>query len=452
MTDPDTPAPSVSGPDEIARRKSVIAEGGTDLERWSNPAQLEAAWDKRAEIAAQFIPAGARVLDIGCGRMALERFLPLGCHYQPCDIVSRDERTLVCNLNQEAPPAAALAECDRVTMLGVLEYLYDPAKTLQLLARSGKPLLLSYCATDLGTGLDRRGLGWVNDFSIADLKRLFTDAGFNIRRAERIDGIQALFLLTPAPTKTRRALVLSYANIGNFGDRLGYHLIHSVLPADTVVTHGFFKPWTVPEEDFDLLILGIGNSLFAPLVDDQLLRLLDRIPRKIGIFGTQYRDMLPPEKMTPVIDRLDHWFARYEEDVLLYGRGRKNVSHLGDWLIHAFPMAEGKVDKTLAIGKEIWNDLPLDRVIQSIQSYKTVHSTRLHPLLCALTSAEQVAYKEQRENARQAPSGKFRSLLIDVFGRSFPEDQLWTVDREAVLNYKKKVAAGVAELTHWLER
>jgi hypothetical protein len=40
----------------------------TDTGRWSNPDSLEAAWDGRAELAAQFIPAGARVLDLGCGK------------------------------------------------------------------------------------------------------------------------------------------------------------------------------------------------------------------------------------------------------------------------------------------------------------------------------------------------------------------------------------------------
>lgn len=443
------------GPEEIARRKSVIAGGETDVTRWSDPGQLEAAWNRRAEIAAQFIPAGARIMDIGCGAMALEGFLPAGCAYQPCDVVARDERTLVLDLNHQAPPADLLAGQDRITMLGVLEYLYDPLKTLRSLAAAGKPLVLSYCAADWSASLDRRGLGWVNDLTLADLERLFAQAGFAIRRAERIDGIQALFLLDPKPVATKpakRVLVLSYGNVGNFGDRLGYHLIHSVLPPHAVVTHGFFKPWTVPDEDYDLLVLGIGNSLFAPLVDDQLLRLMDRIPRKVGIFGTQYRDEFPPERLAPVLDRLDHWFARYEEDVLLYGRGRSNVSHLGDWLVHAFPMARGGQEKPLTIGNEIWNDLPLDRVIQRIQSYRVVHSTRLHPLLCALTSAEQVAYQEQRENARKAPSGKFRSLLVDVFGRNMPEGQLWPVDRAAVLRYKTRVAAGVHELADWLDK
>jgi len=42
-------------------------------------------------------------------------------------------------------------------------------------------------------------------------------------------------------------------------------------------------------------------------------------------------------------------------------------------------------------------------------AHRQVHSKRLHPLLCALASAERVAYTEQRETPTRNPSGKFRS-------------------------------------------
>jgi hypothetical protein len=75
-----------------------------------------------------------------------------------------------------------------------------------------------------------------------------------------------------------------------------------------------------------------------------------------------------------------------------------------------------------------------------------VCSGRLHPLLCALASAERVAYREQRETGSGVISGKFRSLLIDVFGRTFPEEQFIEVDRDAVALYKDKVQRGMAGL------
>jgi hypothetical protein len=251
--------------------------------------------------------------------------------------------------------------------------------------------------------------------------------------------------------RLKKVLVLSYANVGNFGDRLGYHLINSVLPPDVEVTHAYFYPWNIPQGEYDLLVLGIGNSLFAPLLTDDLLRLLDKIPKKIGIFGTQYRSAIPTDRLRRLIGSLDHWFARYEDDLLLYGDAAINASHMGDWLIDAFPMAQWSEDSTLSIGDEVLAELPLDRSIQTIQRYRQVNSSRLHPLLCALTSAELVSYTEQRDTGSET-SGKFRSLLIDVFGREMPEGKLWNVDRLAVCIYKERVSKNVTDLSLYLRR
>ena len=271
--------------------------------------------------------------------------------------------------------------------------------------------------------------------------------------------VQTLKTMAPAQTATprrsntgrtpaKRVCVLSYNNVGNFGDRLGYHLIHQVLPPDAIVRHCHFRPWDVPEDEaFDLVVLGIGNSLFGPLLEPRLERLLERAKASIGIFGTQYRKELPRARLDAVLDRLDLWHARYRDDIELFGGGRANIRHLGDWLIGAFPMAEGTRDEVLRIGPEVTRELPLDRLIQQIQAHRRVVSTRLHPLLCALTSAEQVAYEEQREmGAAAGESGKFGSMLRDVFGRSFPESQLWSVDRAAVAAYKATIKANMAKL------
>ena len=47
------------------------------------------AIDPRAPLAAQFIPAGSRVLDLSAAS-ALERVLPYGCSYQSRDSVTCD--------------------------------------------------------------------------------------------------------------------------------------------------------------------------------------------------------------------------------------------------------------------------------------------------------------------------------------------------------------------------
>lgn len=192
---------------------------------------------------------------------------------------------------------------------------------------------------------------------------------------------------------------------------------------------------------YDLVVLGTGNSLFQPLIGDAVLDLLGRAKASIGIFGTQYRELIPRAGLERLVDRLDTWFARYEDDLPIYGRGRKNVEHIGDWLIDFFPLAQATDDEPLTID----SDEPLDGAIETIQRHKSVFSTRPYPLLCALTSAEMAAYADAP--SAQAPdivSGTFRSMLIDIFGRSYSERQFFLIDRDAVARYKARVHRNVA--------
>lgn len=447
--------------DETERRKQAIAAKQTDYTRWADPRNLEAAWEARAALVARYVPAGSTVLDIGCGAMALERHLPAGSRYLPCDLVARDARTRVCDLNRGELPRGDLAPGVVVTLLGVLEYLYDARALLAELAGRGVHLLLTYCCAEDTVHLDRGALGWVNALRRDEVTALLTAAGFRVDRIDRVDGLQHVWSLRPAgvtqptdaDTRTApqrpapRVLVLSYANVGNFGDRLGWHLVHQVLPPDATVTHAFHDPWAPPEGAFDLLVLGIGNSLFQPMfAHDGLLALMDRIPHRIGIFGTQYRQAIDRARMKALMQRLGHWWARYAEDIQWCGEHAQRTTHLGDWLIDACPMARPVDARTLQVGDEMWNNLPLDRTIQQIQRFARVRSGRLHPLLCALTSADAVAYDEQPHPETGQPSGKFRSMLLDVFGREMPPAAFWPVERERVAAYKRKVRAGIDAL------
>lgn len=420
------------------------AQPQTDFERWSDPGNLDPAWDERAHLAADFIPAGATVLDLGCGAMALERYLPLGCSYKPCDLVRRDDRTLLCDFNREEVPVPA--GVTHIAVLGVLEYMSDWRAFLRQLRRAAVPVILSYPPTDFMSHLSRPQLGWINHLDLQTLCNEFEKDGFYIQTSLRVGNNQILLRLIPGtrPARlSRKVAVLSYNNVGNFGDRLGYHLVNGLLPPETVVQYGHFKPWDMPDGDFDLAIVGVGNSVFQPTLSDELLAFLDRVPQSIGIFGTQYRENIDVPRLGRVLDRLSVWYARHEEDVLLYGSGRNRVVHLGDWLISAFPMSQWTKDEVLNVGPEIWQDLPLDRTIQAIQQHRSVFSTRVHPLLCALSSAEQVAYSEQRDSGGN-PSGKFSSMLMDIFGRKFPEQKFFRFDRDCVASYRSRVQAVMA--------
>lgn len=253
----------------------------------------------------------------------------------------------------------------------------------------------------------------------------------------------------PQPSvRSPQVIVLSYNNVGNFGDRLGYHQINQIIPPSCQVRHLNFTNFAQYTGPMDLLVLGIGNSLMKELLTPELMGFVARAGKSVGIFGTQFRERIDREVMRALISKLSHWFARHETDLELFGAGHHNVSWLGDWLVDSFPMAQALEDKVLIVGNEIWQDLPLDRTIQRIQQHKKVLSTRVHPLLCALTSAEQVAYAEQRQDGLD--SGKFASMLVDIFGKSTPENVFFPVDRAAVSNYKLRVRKQVRHLEVYL--
>jgi hypothetical protein len=433
---------------EVTRRLAVIARRESDTLRRSDPSRLEADWERRSVKAADLIPLGSRVLDLSCGAMGLERHLPRGCRYMPCDLVRRDQRTIVCDFNKlELPPKQ---DATPVTMLGVLEFIYDWKEFLKRLREYDLPVVLSYCPADLTGELDRPAVGWVNHIPREELLAGFAEAGFTVRASIPVNSYQRLFRLSPQPPLARpcrKVLVLSYRNMGNFGARLGFHLLNWILPPQTEVTWMPIQPACLPAKDLDMVILAMGDSIFGPVLNDGLLSVVEQVPVSVGIFGTQYRESIDPAKLNRLLDRLTIWLARYEEDVLLYGEGRKNVVHMGDWLISQFPMTRWTIDGRLVVDKWVLDDLPLDRTIQKIQQYREVYSERLHPLLCALTSAERVAYREQREDGTaDGYSGKVRSMLMDVFGRAYPEETFFEVDRDAVASYRARAQALLMEL------
>jgi hypothetical protein len=388
----------------------------TDRGEWNEAVAAE---------AARFIPRGSRVLDLG------ETVPPVPLPFGAERLTGR--------LDGAAPLPDGF---DLVLALGGLGAPETAAEALAALRRLDRPVVVALPPP--GADSPDRAL------TREALLRLAAEAGFARGRLGEAAGglVMRLEPVAPAYRLEREVWILSYSNIGNFGDRLGQHLASHVLPPNARVTRLNHEPWNAPATGGpDLLIVGLGNSLFQPLLTDDLLALMGRARACVGIFGTQYREAIAPGRLAAVLDRLDAWWARNEADLFLYGRGRTNARHLGDWLIDAFPLARPSRDEALELGDEIWEDQPLDRTIERIQAYTRVASRRLHPLLCALTSARQVAYAEQRALSPEGlPSGKFRSMLLDVFGQDRPEGEFWDVDPTAVADYKVKVRRNVAAL------
>lgn len=200
------------------------------------------ATDARAALAAQFIPAGSRVLDLSADG-ALERLLPAGCSYQGRDRVTCDGGQ-TCNIAGGDFPTQAAAQSDVVVMLGVLEQIADAENLFTHLRFCKQDVILSYRATDLVAGGERAALGLANAFSFCDLALLFDRYGFRIECTAPIDSGQVLMRLTPAerlkPVAACSVAVISDGNMGMFGGRLGLQMINALMPGEADVHHLYF--------------------------------------------------------------------------------------------------------------------------------------------------------------------------------------------------------------------
>jgi hypothetical protein len=241
-----------------------------------------------------------------------------------------------------------------------------------------------------------------------------------------------------------RVLVLSYNVCANFGDRLGLDLIIRLLPPEAEICISPLPPfWKKPEGFFDLVVVGTGHSIFHKTLDKQLIDFLREQKSVVGVFGLQYHELLPAEEMNEFFSSIDCWFSRSKYDIDFLRRNAslpRRFAHLGDWLINAFPIVSWVDESTCQIGPDFINtERDIQRTIQEIQKFRRISSARLHPVLCALASADEVSFQEQAEMGSQCVSGKFRSMFLDIFGKSPEPGEWFRVERCIVQSYKSLV-------------
>lgn len=181
-----------SGPEQRRGMTTrLAAEKKSNLDRWRDlsPAQSE-TWDHRAAWAGQRLNGCLTVVDIGCGHMALERYLLDSTTYIPVDLVQRDARTTVLDLNS-APTDAIKFHGDGVALLGLLEYLYNPIGVLSALSKNFRWGAITYCVTDLIKDEDERAShGWTNHYSKFEIQEIFEKLGWAIVAADQLDNMQ----------------------------------------------------------------------------------------------------------------------------------------------------------------------------------------------------------------------------------------------------------------------
>jgi hypothetical protein len=157
----------LDGKTRLERVSHLIDERASDTERWRNPLHAEGALDhSRSQRVAGIIPPGVSVLDLGCGAMALKQYLAPGCRYHPADLVPRSADSQVVDLNKGEFP---VGQFDWITLLGVLEYVFDPLAVLKACRAAGSHLIIDYNSQWLDETDRRRRCGWVNDLKPGEL-------------------------------------------------------------------------------------------------------------------------------------------------------------------------------------------------------------------------------------------------------------------------------------------
>jgi hypothetical protein len=129
---------------------------------WTNPRSI-GHWKKRAAAAARWMLPATTILDIGCGDMTLERLLPPGCRYIPSDVVKRDDRTVVCDLNKDQLPPMFVTYA---VVLGVMEHLVNPYNCIKELEKLACPVIISY-------HFDRWDSRWAKRLTRAEFEKMF---------------------------------------------------------------------------------------------------------------------------------------------------------------------------------------------------------------------------------------------------------------------------------------
>lgn len=166
-----------------------MTENPTDFARWED---VSDTWGEkhplRSQIAARFIGPGKSVLDLGAGSMVLKKFLPPDCRYQPCDIYPRSPDCLVADLNAQQFPAG---HYDWVVMLGVFQFLTDPAWAVAQCRQVAGQAVFSYSPTirDQSTPKEiewREGEGWVNHYNYNQYLSIISQGGWEISNIFKI--------------------------------------------------------------------------------------------------------------------------------------------------------------------------------------------------------------------------------------------------------------------------
>jgi hypothetical protein len=156
---------------------------------WS---ELGEQWPVRATAAAAWLAEASSVTDLGCGTMSLERYLRPEQRYVPVDLLPRDERTLVLDLNKSLD-IERLPASEACAVLGVFEYSYAPDELVAMLRRRYRQVVTTFNMLGDETLEWRIEQGWVNHFTRDEFIGLFAHRGFGATREQHVRAHENMF-------------------------------------------------------------------------------------------------------------------------------------------------------------------------------------------------------------------------------------------------------------------
>ena len=161
----------------ILRKKYLFIGMIRGKREWRFIEYFDPSWSKRIREMAKYIRPGRSIIDLGCGKMWLRKYL-LDNAYYPVDYKSRGKGTIVCDFNQKQFPQH---KADVAFLSGTIEYIKDTNWFLSCIARNCNECIISYCLLEEYPNLAfRRKQAWVNDYSRDEIIRMFSEAGFQL--------------------------------------------------------------------------------------------------------------------------------------------------------------------------------------------------------------------------------------------------------------------------------
>ena len=158
---------------------------------WKDIEYFDPGWEERVALMAQFIESGKSVLDLGCGKMHLRKYL-VNCTYYPVDYTKRSEDCIICDFNKREFPAI---KPNIVFISGCLEYVKPYRWFITSACRQSERIIISYCTTDKFTDRrERESLAWVNHLSEEKILGLFKTNGFKLSHSLQTKTNNSIFV------------------------------------------------------------------------------------------------------------------------------------------------------------------------------------------------------------------------------------------------------------------